>query len=314
MKARAADPPRCVRSCNPHAVRLVLERVVEQCDVAQRLARDPVGLVRQFDDDADRELVGLIAALLAFGNVTALRASIQKVIARLGPRLRDVLDDPLTARDRLRGVGHRMVRDVDIWRLLVGARSMQRTHGGLGVGMGKHMAQSGGRLRSALSGWAAELRETSGLHPERSRRGPQHILPDPAGPSSCKRLLLYLRWMVRRDDGVDMGLWHELQPSQLIIPLDTHIFRLARNLGWTARASPSWTAAEQITDALRAIDARDPVRFDFALCHMGMVQACPSRRDKLVCPGCAVQPLCRHWAASRFVHPGRDIVEHACDS
>ena len=123
MNVRAEIPAVAQPFCAHRATGRVLQRVVQRCDVAQRLARDPVSLVRKFDDAADRELVGLIAALLAFGNVTALRASIQRVIARLGPDVRDVLDDPAAARDRLRGVGHRMVRDVDIGRLLVGARA-----------------------------------------------------------------------------------------------------------------------------------------------------------------------------------------------
>ena len=144
-----------------------------------------------------------------------------------------------------------------------------------------------------------------------------HSLPDPSGSSGCKRLLLYLRWMVRPDDGVDLGLWKQVSPSVLLIPLDTHIHRIARNLGLTNRSSPSWAAAEEITAALRAIDPVDPVRFDFALCHMGMLQQCPSRRDSELCRGCGVLTVCRHWREPDHCRPPapsvRDIGSHACD-
>jgi endonuclease III len=93
-------------------------------------------------------------------------------------------------------------------------------------------------------------------------------------------------------------LWRsKVDASRLLIPVDVHIHKLAKNLGLTERATPSWATAEEITAALRRFDPADPVRFDFALCHMGMAQQCPSRRDAARCEGCGVQPVCRHWAS-----------------
>lgn len=103
--------------------------------------------------------------------------------------------------------------------------------------------------------------------------------------------------MVRGPDGCDLGLWREHVPTaKLLVPVDVHIHKLARNLGLTDRATPSITTTEEITEALRRFDPEDPVRFDFALCHMGMLQACPSRRDAKRCEGCPVRGVCRHWA------------------
>jgi uncharacterized protein (TIGR02757 family) len=272
-----------------------LEQVVRACDIEARLARDPVGLVREVRGVENRELAGLLASSLAFGNVTALRASIRNVLERLGPDPAGTLDHPSAARAALAGTGHRMLRAQDITRLLLGARAMQRQHGLLGVRFGE-LAREHGELRQALVQWTRELRAHAGLKPDPVRRGPAHILPEPANSSGCKRLMLLLRWMVRADDGVDLGLWPEVPTSWLLIPVDTHIHRLGRNLGLTTCTGPSWACAEQITSVLRQIDPIDPVRFDFALCHMGMAQACPSRRDPHACAGCGIQGVCRHWA------------------
>lgn len=111
--------------------------------------------------------------------------------------------------------------------------------------------------------------------PQRSRSsarsaGVRHLLARPADGSACKRMNMFLRWAVRRDDGLDLGLWPEVSPSQLVVPLDTHTSRVARSLGLIRRATTDWRAAEQVTDALKRYDSEDPVRFDFALCHASM--------------------------------------------
>ncbi len=107
--------------------------------------------------------------------------------------------------------------------------------------------------------------------------------------------MLLLRWMARPADGVDLGLW-SIPAALLLVPVDTHIHKLGRNLGLTLRNDVSWTTAEEITAALRRYDAADPVKYDFSLCHLGMLQHCPSRRDPTRCEGCGVKSVCRHWS------------------
>ena len=101
--------------------------------------------------------------------------------------------------------------------------------------------------------------------------------------------------MIRPADGVDLGLW-DVDPARLLVPVDVHVHRLARNLGLTRRASPSFRTTEEITAALARFDPADPVGYDFALCHMGILQGCPSRRDAKRCAGCGIQGVCIHWA------------------
>ncbi len=283
------------------ALRDALVRVEGTCDIGARLAIDPVGIVRRFQRPEDIELVGLLASCLAFGNVKALHASIEGALDRLGPDLPAALDDPKAARRALRGFRHRMVQGDDIAGVLIGARRLQRAHGSLGAAFALRLKEAGG-LREGLARWVADLRREGGLDAASggTRRGPAHVLPDPNKASGCKRLLLYLRWMVRPDDGVDLGLWSSMVPASVLqIPVDTHVLRLARNLGMTRSAAASWRASEEITGVLRRIAPADPVRYDFALCHLGMARSCPSRRDEQHCSACAIRGACIH------VRPGR---------
>ena len=276
-------------------VGLALEHVRSTCDVAARLELDPVAVVHRYAAPEDRELVGLMASAVAFGNVKALRAKLENALERLGPDISAMADDPGEVSTRLRGWKHRVYRGDDLARLLVGARSVQRASGSLGQRFAADLAREGD-LRAALTSFTRAIREAGGLSSTRAtkRRGRAHILADPAGTSGCKRLLLFLRWMVRPADGVDLGLW-DVPTSVLLVPVDVHIHKLGRNLGFTGRKTTSWKTTEEITNALRRFDPADPVKYDFALCHLGMLRRCPSRRDAVRCRGCGVQTVCRHW-------------------
>jgi uncharacterized protein (TIGR02757 family) len=275
-----------------------LEDVRRQCDIAARLERDPVGVVRRYSDACDQEIVGLLAASIAFGNVATIRAKLDDALARLGPHPAALADDERATHQTLRGWVHRVFRGEDVARLVVGARRVQARAGSLGEAFASELAQGDG-LRESLARWCTLVRDAGGLTRSAKasrRRGPAHLLPDPWGTSGSKRLLLYLRWMVRPEDGVDLGLWSARVPSSVLLcPVDTHIHKLSRNLGFTSRRDLSWTTTEEITRHLSAFDPDDPVKYDFALCHMGMLQRCPSRRDPKRCEGCGVVSVCRHW-------------------
>ncbi|MEM6929588.1 MAG: DUF2400 family protein, partial [Myxococcota bacterium] len=122
-------------------------------------------------------------------------------------------------------------------------------------------------------------------------RGLRMFLPRPSDGSATKRWWMILRWLVRRPDGVDRGLWTSRAPSELVIPLDTHVLRIARYVGLTARKDGSLRTALEITAGLRAIDPDDPVRFDFALAHLGISGGCKGRPDP-VCRPCPLRGLC----------------------
>ncbi len=275
------------------ALRRALDDVRARCDVEARRAADPVGAVHRYADPLDQEIVGLVAASIAFGNVVTIRNKLDDVLRRLGTSPSKLADDPAAVLRALAGWKHRVFLGEDIARLVAGARVVQRADGSLGARFARELSARG-TLRQALAAWCDAIRHGGGLVALKHRRGPAHLLADPRGASAAKRLMLYLRWMIRPADGVDLGLW-DVPASRLVIPVDTHIHKLSRNLGLTRTTTLSWKAAEEITRSLRRFDAGDPVKYDFSLCHMGMAQRCPSRRDAARCEGCGVKPVCRHW-------------------
>jgi uncharacterized protein (TIGR02757 family) len=148
----------------------------------------------------------------------------------------------------------------------------------------------------ALEKFVQMILDTKVAIPSTSSQAPSNfkfLLPLPSRGSACKRLNLFLRWMVRPDDGIDFGIWKKISPSQLIIPLDTHVARIARRIGLTRRTSADWKTALEVTHALRQLDSADPVKYDFAICKLGMLGICPARHDPAKCAACSLNPFCR---------------------
>jgi len=279
------------------AVKTALDAVLARCDVDARRAADPVAFAHRYARPEDRELVALVAACVAFGNVKTIQAKLEDMLSRIGGRPALAAEDAGALRARLRGWKHRVFLGDDVARLLAGARAVQFAHGSLGACFEAQL-RTAPTFREALGAWCDAVRTAGGLRRDGRRRGPSHLLPDPRGPSGSKRLLLFLRWMIRPADGVDLGLWN-VDPARLLVPVDVHIHKLARNLGLTRRGAPSWRTTEEITRKLARLYPPDPTRYDFSLCHMGMLQRCPSRRDPGRCEGCAVMSVCIHWAPRR---------------
>ena len=256
---------------------------------ARFLDSDPVGIVRRFGPAEDREIVGLVAAGLAYGRVASIRASLERVLAILGPRpARWVARfDPIRDARRLDGFSHRFTRGRDVALLLYLLRQALERAGSLerffvegdpdpaGPTIGPALDAFGARLFALDPGPLAPR----GVVP--ARDGARWLLPVPGNGSVCKRSCLFLRWMARPDDGVDCGAWREVSPARLVLPLDTHLVRVVRALGWTRRRSPGWPMALEATDRLRRLDPDDPVRYDFALSRLGILGRVRARRGKV---------------------------------
>lgn len=280
------------------ARRAAFESLLRGTDVAARLAADPVRFPRRygFARPEDAEVAAFLSALLAFGRVNAFAAKLESLLARLGPEPARSLRDGDPA-EFSRGFVYRWVRPADLARLLRGIRGTLREAGSLGAAFRRARVAGGEGVRGALAHFRGALVARSGRGAP--SRAFENLLPDPARGSACKRANLFLRWMARPDDGVDLGLWTEfLPPRELIVPLDTHVARIARYAGLTRRRSSDWTTAAEITASLRRVDPEDPVRYDFALCHLGMSGACPRRRRPDACRACALRPSCRRVPAS----------------
>ncbi len=259
-------------------------------------ATDPIELVRPYPDPADREIVAFIAASLAFGNVAAVMQSVSHVLALCGPSPARFVRtfDPERERAAFASFVHRWTRGVDIVALLWVLRQMLERSGSVEGFFVEGDAASAPDVSGALDSFsrralALDLTRAYGCVP--TRPGVAYFFPRPSDGSACKRLNLFLRWMVRRD-GVDFGLWTRVGAGRLIVPLDTHVIRLGRCLRLTRYTSPGWRMAVEITASLRALDPNDPVRFDFSLCHVGMMGSCGfgEKRGSQQCP---LKGVCR---------------------
>ncbi|HYQ80488.1 MAG TPA: TIGR02757 family protein [Anaeromyxobacteraceae bacterium] len=286
------------------ALRPALDRFVAGFDAAARLGFDPVEVPRRYPDPGDAEVAGLLAASLAYGRADLFKPRLEAVLSAMGPSPAAFAETFARAPDAraFAFFRYRFNRPADVAALVAAAGSLRARHGSLGARFAALLAEEGARpggsrepLRRALARFAAELREAppvAGLLRRRGRRGLLHLLPDAGGAGACKRWNLYLRWMVRGPDAVDLGLWGGVPRSALLVPLDTHVARIGRCLGLTRRRDLSWRTAEDITGSLRRLDPEDPVRYDFALCHLGMSGACPARRDPGRCRTCPLLEVC----------------------
>jgi uncharacterized protein (TIGR02757 family) len=242
-------------------------------------ATDPVHIVRRYTSAADREVVGFCAAALAFGRVTSVLQSIESLLAVMGPvPARFVREfNPDRERSRLAPLVHRWISGRDLIALLIVLRRMLTEAGSIESFFLQDDDADSPDIGPALDSFstralATDVREAYGRRVPR-QRGVSYFFPRPSAGSACKRLNLFLRWMVRKD-AIDLGVWSQVSPARLIVPLDTHVVRLGRCLRLTRYTSPGWKMAVDITKALRRFDAQDPIRFDFALCHVGMMNAC----------------------------------------
>ena len=259
-------------------------------------ATDPVHLVRPFARPEDREIAGFCAAALAFGRVQSVINSISTLFAIIGPRPAQFVRefDPQAPHPELRRMVHRWTRGVDLVALLWILRQMLEQKGSVEgffiEGLSNDHADVGPALDSfSTRALALDLRRAYGRVP--ARAGVCYFFPRPSAGSACKRLNLFLRWMVRSDE-IDLGVWTRVPAAKLIVPLDTHVIRLGHCLRLTKYSSAGWKMAADITATLRALDPGDPVRFDFSICHVGMMNACGygRRQGDTQCP---LRGLCR---------------------
>jgi uncharacterized protein (TIGR02757 family) len=256
-----------------------LERLYRQWNHRDLVHPDPLEFVHAYGAAADREIVGLIAASLAYGRVQQIVASVATALEPLGasPAAFVAGSDERRLGRALGGFRHRFTCGDDLGALLAGAGRLIGRWGSLERAFQARMGPRDTSVVPALSLFAEDLREASG-HPA------GNILPTPARGSACKRLHLFLRWMVRRDE-VDPGVWSGVSPALLIVPMDVHMHRIALSLGATARRQADLRAALETTEWFRRVSPSDPVRYDFGLTRLGMRGEWPrdARRGRRAC-------------------------------
>jgi len=237
-----------------------LERLYRQYNRREYVSPDPLQFLYDYPNIRDREIVGLIASSLAYGRVAQILRSVESVLAPMAPSPHAFLMDspPRRIRAKVSLFKHRFTAGDDLASLLLGIRRLVGRHGSLNRAFLSGMRKSGTSILPALREFANSLSCTD-----------NHLVPCPSRGSACKRLNLYLRWMVRKD-AVDPGGWTGIPKRMLIVPLDTHMARIGRELGLTRRKSPDMKMALEITESFRKSAPGDPVKYDFALTRFGI--------------------------------------------
>lgn len=222
---------------------------------------DPLQCVYRYAAPEDVEVAGLIAAGLAYGRVSQIMGSVNAVFDELGANPRAWIERTSSNRIRrtFQGFRHRWTTGTELAELLIGVRRVVREYGSLEEGYRQYVRPEDETTVPALTAFCNELRGGR----------PNSLLPDPAKNAACKRLHLYLRWMVRRDE-VDPGCWAGVSPATLIVPLDTHMHQIARRLKLTDRNQANLATALDVTRAFQAVNPVDPTKYDFVLTRFGI--------------------------------------------
>lgn len=297
MKCKLAP----MRALSPSAARLA-ERLESLYRLygANTVATDPVLFPHRYAADADREVAGWVAAAFAYGQVRTIQDSVGRILSALGPRPASALDRMTDfrrfARESLPGFRHRFHGPRDAAALLFAIARVRAEAGSVRAFFEAELREEEPDVAGMLSRAVVRILEFDWRPALGTRRVPDRspvrfFFPDPADGSACKRWNLYLRWMVRRD-AVDFGIWKGIPARRLVVPTDTHVHRIARRLGLTRRRSADWRTAREITDAFARFDPSDPVRFDYALCRIGILDICRPRPSLSLCDDCPVQTGC----------------------
>ena len=245
-----------------HTSRLaILEDLYARLNHRAFVHPDPLEFLYHYDDVADREIAGFIAAALAYGNVKAILRSVESVLDKMySPADFITTSSEKALEAAFASFKHRFTTGWELCHLLIGMKRVLLEYASLENCFRAGLSCTDGSIVSTLSFLVQALSPDGSF---------SSLLPCPRRGSACKRFCLFLRWMVRHDT-VDPGGWTSLSPAQLIVPLDTHLFRLSRSIGFTARHTPDMKAALEITQAFREFSPRDPLRYDFSLTRLGM--------------------------------------------
>jgi uncharacterized protein (TIGR02757 family) len=268
-------------------VKEVLEELYEKYNHRQFIPPDPLQWVYRYKSSADREIVAFLAASLAYGRVEQVNKSLEKVFTIMGKSPADYTGS-FTQRRRaaFAGFRHRFNTGDDIADLLSLLRNVLRQDGSIKRFFLRGYKPADADIIPALTAFCAALTQ---MHKGPSK-GLEYLLVNPASGSVCKRLNLFLRWMVRSDE-VDTGLWKGVDRAKLIVPVDVHMGRLTKILGLHNRRALSLAAAKEITAGFAAISPEDPVKYDFALSRIGILEHCTGSYGRR-CKACSLLAFC----------------------
>ena len=265
------------------------------------LYSDPLGFVHKFSDPKDIEIAGFIAAGFAFGGVPQILKTLDKIDSITGHKFYEFTFN-FNAEEGLKlfkGFYYRFIKEKDIAALFLILSEILKQYGSIENFFLEGYNPSDINLKKAIESFcerALHIADFSQIYgtkniPERSMV--RFLFTSPKDNSPCKRINLYLRWMVRNSDNLDFGIWNNgIQTYQLIMPVDTHIGRISRYIGLTNRKNPSFKMAEEITGNLKKLDYSDPIKYDFAITRLGILDICKKGGNHSDCDKCGIYAIC----------------------
>jgi len=245
--------------------KLLLEKAYMDFHTSYHRERDPVSLVHRYREKRDQEIAAFFACLLAYGNVTTILSSVRHVLSKLEPSpFGSIASGRFSG--QFSGFRHRFTTGEDLEVLCIWLSSVLNQFGSLETFFAKENTEQ--PIKILISRFVQRLVKQP--VPKNRQRNLKYLLSDPMRGSACKRLNMFLRWMVRPADGIDLGLWTVMKPEKLMLPIDTHILQALRALRWTRCKQATWKVVEEATAQLRLYSPSDPIRYDFSLCHLSM--------------------------------------------
>ncbi|MDR3665706.1 MAG: TIGR02757 family protein [Ignavibacteriaceae bacterium] len=234
-----------------------------------KISPDPLEMLHIFENDMNKEVMGFISSIYAYGNIKQIIRSQEKILmsSEYNP-YKFILNLSHKDENKLSFITHRFYTGNDTIKLFRTLSYIYNEYGSIKNHFLKYYTQNDKNLKNAIEGFSSSIINFL-IKKKALTQGTRFMFPLPSAGSACKRMNLFLRWMIRKDE-LDFGIWDEIPTSKLIIPVDTHIARICKELKLTKLNNVSWKMAEEITDNLRKFDPNDPVKYDFAICHIGM--------------------------------------------
>ncbi|HAL45365.1 MAG: TIGR02757 family protein [Planctomycetes bacterium GWF2_42_9] len=266
-------------------LKTLLEALYKKYNHKEFIPPDPLQFLYHYKDKADMEIAGFLSAMFAYGAVEQIQKFLTSLFTKMGDSPSAFIKN-FTAKDKklFRPLKYRFNTSDDIITLLQSLKKVLKQYDSL-----ENLFLAGYNPSDANIIPAA-TKFISALGISNKSPGLKFLLSDPANGGTCKRLFLFLRWMVRNDE-VDSGLWRKIDKSKLIAPVDVHIGRLSKIVGLHNKKTLNLKTAIEITDALTLISPQDPIKYDFALCRIGILENCTGKQNKY-CPECELAEFC----------------------
>lgn len=235
-----------------------------------KISPDPLEFLHRYKNPRDIEISGIISSTFAYGNIKQIMSILEKIHKIMGQSPYDfVLNFNLNKdRNKFNNIYHRFFSDNDIVTLFAVLNEIINTYSSIKYMFLLYDFDKDSNLKNSISFFSQNFKHRIKKYSTLTQ-GLKFMFPDPLSGSACKRMNLFLRWMIRKDE-LDFGIWEEFLPNKLVIPIDTHIAKISKQIGLTKLKTVNWNMAEEITNNLKKFDKNDPVKYDFALCHIGM--------------------------------------------